>query len=82
MTGKRTGNSGDFIEASNKAGFGNIEKPVDANGVQYTWHHLDDFDPKTGECTMQLVKSSEHIKSLPHTGSVNQYEKFNAVSYK
>ncbi|WP_159453606.1 HNH endonuclease [Ohtaekwangia koreensis] len=82
MTGRRSGASGDFIEASKKAGMGSIEKPIDVNGVQYTWHHLDDFDPLTGECTMQLVRTADHIKSLPHTGSVNQYEKYNDVTYK
>ena len=28
----------------------------------YTWHHLDDFDPVTGTCTMQLVKTEVHKK--------------------
>ena len=30
----------------------------------YTWHHLDDFDPVTGECTMQLVAETVHMKII------------------
>ncbi|MCB9810831.1 MAG: HNH endonuclease [Candidatus Nomurabacteria bacterium] len=30
----------------------------------YTWHHLDDFDPVTGECTMQLVSEKVHMKII------------------
>jgi A nuclease of the HNH/ENDO VII superfamily with conserved WHH/Fibronectin type III domain len=80
MTGKRAGPNSDFALANQKSGI-----PVNAgenapNG--YTWHHLDDFDPKTGECTLQLVKTLEHSKSLPHTGSAGQYAKYYGVEYK
>lgn len=48
----------------------------------YTWHHCDDFDPTTGECTMQLVLRKAHQATYPHKGSVAQYEKFHGVKYK
>ena len=39
----------DFTAAFKKAGI----PRADAKG--YTWHHVDDFDRKTGKTTMQLV---------------------------
>nr|WP_245217865.1 HNH endonuclease [Pseudomonas eucalypticola] len=69
MQGSR---SRDFTEAYKQAGL--KESYVKAQG-KYTWHHLDDFDPKTGTSTMQLVTRSAHEASLPHTGSVAQFEK-------
>ena len=48
----------------------------------YTWHHLDDFNPETGECTMQLVLSDAHVATYPYKGSVSQYEKYYNVEYK
>ena len=62
----------------------------------YTWHHLDDFDPVTGECTMQLVSEAVHMKILKkldgsrvkllsymeHTGSVALWQHFYLASYK
>ena len=62
----------DFTEAYKQAGL--READVKAQG-KYTWHHLDDFDPRTGKSTMQLVTRSAHEASLPHTGSVAQFEK-------
>nr|HPI54302.1 RHS repeat-associated core domain-containing protein [Chitinophagaceae bacterium] len=58
----------DFTEAYRLAG---IDKSG-ANG--FTWHHVDDFDPKTGTCTMQLVTTEAHVASFPHGGSVSQFE--------
>ena len=34
------------------------------------WYHMDDFDPKTGESTLQLVKTLDHqdradLQSVP-----------------
>lgn len=39
---------------------------------------MDDFDPLTGECTMQLVKSEFHtgIEGMAHSGSVAQWQKY------
>ena len=33
---------------------------------------MDDYDPITGESTMQLVKTTDHTATLPDTGSVKQ----------
>ena len=46
---------------------------------RYSWHHMDDFDPKTGESTMQLIRRDEHEATKPHKGSVHQYEKYHGV---
>lgn len=48
----------------------------------YTWHHLDDFDPMTGEATMQLVKTTEHTKTIPHTGSAKQWANYHGITYQ
>jgi hypothetical protein len=63
----------DFTEAYKQAGL--TKAQVKSIG-KYTWHHLDDFDPVTGKGTMQLVMQSAHKASLPHTGSVAQFEKY------
>jgi RHS repeat-associated protein len=64
----------DFTQANRSAG---IKKtPGD-----YTWHHVGDFDPKTGTTTMQLVKTEAHEKTFPHSGSVSQFEKHFGVKY-
>jgi hypothetical protein len=77
MTGKRTGLDGDFAEANREAGFPGNNPPGD--GV-YVWHHLDDFNPLTGECTMQLVRADVH--NITHTGSVKQYENYTGTIYR
>jgi hypothetical protein len=50
---------------------------------KYTWHHLDDFDPISGECTMQLVEKDAHtqIIGMTHSGSVSQYRTYNGNGY-
>jgi len=47
-----------------------------------TWHHLDDFNLVTGECTMQLVKSDIHNLCKPHSGGVEQWEYYTGLTYK
>jgi hypothetical protein len=47
----------------------------------YVWHHVADFNPATGESTMQLVTKSAHNASKPHMGSVAQFEKHFGVEY-
>ncbi|MGI4736996.1 MAG: RHS repeat-associated core domain-containing protein [Janthinobacterium lividum] len=70
VTIKMTGDRGaDFTAAYKEA----MIKRRDAG--DYTWHHLHDFNPATGETTMQLVKTSTHEAHLPHKGSVSQFEK-------
>jgi RHS repeat-associated protein len=69
VTIKMTGDRGsDFTEAYKQARI----KRVDA--TDYTWHHVHDLNPATGESTMQLVKTTTHEAYLPHKGSVSQYE--------
>ncbi len=65
----------DFTEAYKLAGIN------EADAWQYTWHHLDDFDPETGKATMQLVTTDAHVASFPHKGSVSQFEKHFGVKY-
>ena len=72
MQGSR---SRDFTQAYKEAGI-----PRSAKNL-YTWHHVDDFDPKTGNTTMQLVRKSAHEATYPHSGSVAQYEKHFKVKY-
>jgi transposase len=47
----------------------------------YTWHHVDDFNSRTGRTTMQLVQTSAHEATFPHKGSVSQFEKKFGVEY-
>lgn len=47
----------------------------------YVWHHLDDFNPETGQCTMQLVlaefhKLAVHGQELQHIGGSGLYRNF------
>jgi hypothetical protein len=47
----------------------------------FVWHHVDDFDAVTGTSTMELVQQSAHQATLPHSGSVAQWERFNNRIY-
>lgn len=67
--------SRDFVVAFKAAGI----KKSEASG--YTWHHFDDFDPITGESTMQLVKRSAHEGTYVHKGSADQFAKAFGVDY-
>ena len=48
----------------------------------YRWHHVDDFDPLSGEATFELVDTNAHDATLGHAGSVAQYVKHHGVPYK
>jgi hypothetical protein len=73
---KLTGNDYyDFKLANDLAGLS--KKPLG-----YTWHHLDDYDPITNTCTMQLVKTVIHTKTNPHFGGVKLIEEFLNFKYK
>lgn len=76
LTGARSGTNFDFHKANQAANLPGTTAPTG-----YTWHHLDDFDPVTGEATMQLVKTDVHNATLFHTGSVKQWENFNNLTY-
>ena len=65
----------DFTEAFKESG---IDRKLAGD---YTWHHMHDFDPVTGETTMQLVKTDTHKATIPHKGSVSQFEKHFGVEY-
>lgn len=48
---------------------------------KYVWHHLDDYDPIKGTCTMQLVEKSAHKACNPHTGAANLFDTFFNFGY-
>lgn len=72
LTGSRRG---DFALANKEAGL--TDTPPG-----YAWHHVDDFDPQSGEASLELIKQGAHLATLPHAGSVAQYEKHHGVKYK
>jgi RHS repeat-associated protein len=72
LTGDR---DSDFTRAFKESGI----KKTDASG--YTWHHVADFNPTTGESTMQLVKRATHEANLPHKGSAGQFADHFGVEY-
>jgi len=67
----------DFKAANKAAGFNGAKAPKD-----YTWHHLDDLNPVTGEVTMQLIEQGAHRATYPHKGAVSQFEKHFGIEYK
>ncbi|MDP2571923.1 RHS repeat-associated core domain-containing protein [Vibrio penaeicida] len=73
----------DFKAANEAAGFksqaGNFTQR--SHPSNYTWHHLDDYDPVTNTTTMQLVETSAHEATFPHSGSVSQFEGHHGVKY-
>ena len=48
----------------------------------FTWHHLNDYNPKRGTCTMQLVETIIHKASCPHYGAVKLIEDLLKIVYK
>ena len=64
----------DVLLSSKLAGLTNKPK-------NYTWHHLDDYNPLNGTCSMQLVETSIHIKCNPHVGGVKVLEDFLSFKY-
>jgi hypothetical protein len=89
MKGNR---NSDFKAANEAGGFGStystptFTKP-DGTVVQYTWHHLDDFEIVNGKayCTMQLVETIVHggtgVTGMAHSGSVAQWRGFFGSGY-
>ena len=77
---KLTGNDEkDFLMSFKKAGISD-SLAIELNKT-YTWHHVDDFDPLTGECTMQLVNRKVHEGSCPHIGGGGLYKAFMGIGY-
>lgn len=76
MSGSR---ATDFTRANAELGL--TSKPMD-----YTWHHLDDFEIIDGKayCTMQLVLSTAHggagVNGMAHSGSVAQWKAYFGVT--
>lgn len=48
----------------------------------YMWHHVDDFEPLTGEASLELLKKGAHWATIPHAGSVAYYEKHHGIKYR
>ncbi len=70
----------DFARANEAAGIkaaAGTEAPDN-----YTWHHVDDYDPSTGMFTMELVKRDAHIATYPHDGAAKYYVIHHDVKYK
>lgn len=38
-----------------------------------TWHHVYNYSPANGTCTMQLVSTAFHQQTCPHAGACKQY---------
>lgn len=76
MTGSRKHDEKAAIAKAIEKGL--IDKPDDIPD-HYTWHHLDDFNPETGECTMQLIPTIMHNEIGDHVGSVAIWKRFYEV---
>ncbi len=48
----------------------------------FRWHHVDDFDPRTGTATMELVQRRAHEAASGHSGAVSQWEAFTRTRYR
>ncbi len=81
LTGKRNGVGGDFDLANKAANLKDLVPSGKWKPDDYTWHHLDDFDPVTGESTLQLVKTVDHQGALPHSGSAKQWSNYTGQAY-
>ncbi len=72
-----------FKAANEAAGFksqsGNFTQK--SHPSNYTRHHLDACDPVTIGTTIQLVETSAHEATFPHSGSVSQFEANHGVKY-
>ncbi|MEY8356558.1 RHS repeat-associated core domain-containing protein [Lachnospiraceae bacterium 54-53] len=64
----------DFDLANARAGLEST--PGDA-----VWHHLDDYNVRTGDITLELVYKDAHRATVPHAGSCAQYDAVNGQSY-
>ena len=75
----------DFARARAELGISSADETV--NGINHTWHHMDDFEIINGEAygTMQLVQSSAHhgtgVAGMQHSGSAAQWRAFFGSGY-
>ncbi|MFC5473581.1 HNH endonuclease [Paraherbaspirillum soli] len=79
MTGSRRL---DFRAANEAAGLQDLVPRGADSPSGYVWHHVDDFNPATGTSTLELVERGAHNATIPHRGSVYQWEQLNGVPYK
>jgi hypothetical protein len=69
----------DFKAANEAAGFSEAGAKTPKG---YTWHHVDDFNPTTGEATMELIEQGAHRATYTHKGSVWQFEQYHGAAYE
>lgn len=43
--------------------------------------HVADYDSSIGKATLQLVETNAHKATVPHQGSVKQFEQAHGVKY-
>jgi hypothetical protein len=79
MTGSRRL---DFKAANEAAGLQDLVPRGADSPSGYVWHHVDDFNPATGTSTLELVERGAHNATIPHKGSVFQWEQLNGVPYR
>ena len=76
----------DFREANKKSkilgkrGKATINAHREVYG-EVTWHHAS-YNPDDNTAVMQLVKRADHEASLPHEGSVSQFEQKTGFKYE
>ena len=76
----------DFREANKKSkilgkrGKATINAHREVYG-EVTWHHAT-YNPDDNTAVMQLVKRADHEASLPHEGSVSQFEQKTGFKYE
>ena len=72
----------DFAAANREAGLADVVPAGRDAPDGYTWHHADDLSSTNGQATFELVDSEAHRATLPHSGSVAQYDALNGTRYK
>jgi hypothetical protein len=62
---------------------------VTIDGIPYTWHHLDNFNPRNGVCSTQLAQQAAHnsvagvgVSGMAHAGGGKQFNAFHGFGYK
>ncbi|MGC5935106.1 HNH endonuclease, partial [Ralstonia pseudosolanacearum] len=79
MTGSRRL---DFKAANQAAGIQDLVPPGADAPSGYVWHHVDNYNLNTGSATLELVEQGAHRATIPHAGSVSQWEFINGIPYK
>ncbi len=56
---------------------------TEADLGDFVWHHLDDLNLKSGECTLQLVPKELHKDIIGrHIGAVRIWEQYFGIKYR